>query len=440
MADYTLLTAVNLVFDPDGPALICRTCQYALAVPRSQVTSHLWNKHQICPGSRRDITLLIRSITIPNPTEIPLRVDQSLIHPALKVFRGYACVSCSYRTINLDMITRHVSSCCAPPCAPSKRRRNPDDLYQDVFLQTWTSGASRRYWIVRQPSTDRPLRIFSGSSHLDAIHERERAHVADSEREAMQETGSKDLELTSLWMERTQWAHVYEGARRDFLVRISQVERRPAWSRNEDFSIGEHQGVKLVSRKADEQKITQLMAALDRAFDRCEDTMRRTGHPILCWLNSGSRNRFYQKPFGFLGRAATRQRYRRLFQRVIPFIFRAYNLTPAARKSALGVQFTKRQLKELRMVWNDEAWDDGENRLCYDNGTDWEGEEKNGGDDDGDDSDDEYEDEEDEDGEEDEEGGDTKDENEIEDGSAEDGFIDQTNEDGDENGDCQDFH
>lgn len=41
MADYPLLTAVNLVFDPDGPALICKTCQYALAVSGSQVTSHL---------------------------------------------------------------------------------------------------------------------------------------------------------------------------------------------------------------------------------------------------------------------------------------------------------------------------------------------------------------------------------------------------------------
>ena len=42
MADYPLLTAVNLVLDPQGPALICKTCQYALALSKSQVTSHLW--------------------------------------------------------------------------------------------------------------------------------------------------------------------------------------------------------------------------------------------------------------------------------------------------------------------------------------------------------------------------------------------------------------
>jgi hypothetical protein len=57
---------------------------------------------------------------------------------------------------------------------------------------------------------------------------------AASEQAAMQETGSKELELTSLWMERTQWAHVYDGARRDLLVRITQVERKH-WSRNGDF-------------------------------------------------------------------------------------------------------------------------------------------------------------------------------------------------------------
>ncbi|KFZ15397.1 hypothetical protein V501_02725 [Pseudogymnoascus sp. VKM F-4519 (FW-2642)] len=168
-----------------------------------------------------------------------------------------------------------------------------------------------------------------GFSHLDAIHQREQAHIAACDQGATEETGVKDLEVTSPWMKRTDWARVYDGTRRDLLVRISEV--RKSWSYNQDFPIGQHEGTNLVSKKSDELKIWLLMEALDRALDRCEETMRRTGHPILCWLNSGSRNRFYQKPFGFLGRAATRQRYRRLFQRIIPFIFRAYNMTPAVR-------------------------------------------------------------------------------------------------------------
>ena len=357
MADYSLLTALNLVFDPDGPALICTTCQYALSVSGSQVTSHLWNKHKIRLESRRALTPLIRSLQIPNPVDIPLRPDESPIHPHLELYRGYACVTCKDRTINLDLITRHVLSCCPPPhAATSSRRRNPDDLYQDVLLQTWGTGALRRYWIVHQASHQEPLRIFSSSSHLEAIHERERARIAARNRETMQETGVKELELTSPWMERTQWARVYEGTRRDLLVKTTEVRR--AWSYDQEFFIGQHGGVDLVSPRRDEQKIWQLMAALGRVLDRCEETMRRTGHPILCWLKSGSATRFYQQPFGFLGRAATRQRYRRLFQRFFPFIFRAYNMTPAMRRSALGIRFTKKQLNELRKVWEDEAWDD----------------------------------------------------------------------------------
>lgn len=96
----------------------------------------------------------------------------------------------------------------------------------------------------------------------------------------MQETGVKGLELTSPWMKRTDWGRVYEGTQRHLLVRTSEV--RKSWSYNQDFPIGQHEGTDLVSKKSDKQKIWQLMTALDRALDRCEETMRRTGHPILC--------------------------------------------------------------------------------------------------------------------------------------------------------------
>lgn len=138
---------------------------------------------------------------------------------------------------------------------------------------------------------------------------------------------------------------------------------RTAWARDRNFGIGEHQGIQLISLAAGELKIRRLMVALDRALDRCEEIMRRTGHPILCWLNSGSRNRFGQRPFAFLGKAATRQRYRRLFQRFLPFIFRAYNMAPAVGVSALGIRFTEKELIDLKRVWNDEAGEEGQGDL-----------------------------------------------------------------------------
>jgi hypothetical protein len=162
----------------------------------------LWETHRISLESRRDITHLIQSLNIPSPATLPRLPDHSLVHPYLRVYSGYACVSCIYRTINLDKMTRHVSSCYPPPSAPS-RRQNPDTLYKDMLLQTWVSGA-RKYWIVRGAATCKPPQSFSSSSYLEAIHERERAYIIASEREAMKETGSKELELTSLWIERTQ--------------------------------------------------------------------------------------------------------------------------------------------------------------------------------------------------------------------------------------------
>jgi hypothetical protein len=135
MADYSLLTVVNLLLDPHSPALICKTCQYALAVSKSQVTSHLSEKHRISLDSRRHITPLIRSLNILNPTDLPPRHDHSLVHPHLKVYGGYACVSCIYRTINLDKMTRHVSSCCPPPRVPSRRRQDPDAPIRRFFFR-----------------------------------------------------------------------------------------------------------------------------------------------------------------------------------------------------------------------------------------------------------------------------------------------------------------
>jgi hypothetical protein len=133
------------------------------------------------------------------------------------------------------------------------------------------------------------------------------------------------------------------------LVRITQVERKNR-SHNEDFVIGEHQGIKLVSRTADELNIRQLMAALGHVLDWCEEIMRHTGYPILCWLNTSSRNRFDQRPFAFLGRAATHQRYCQVFQRFLLFLFRAYNMATAIRLSILGIRFTKKELIELEKV------------------------------------------------------------------------------------------
>lgn len=96
-----------------------------------------------------------------------------------------------------------------------------------------------------------------------------------------------------------------------------------------------------------------LIDAMDRAFDRCEETLNRTSGSILCWLHTYHGTRFYPKPFKRLFREASRQKYRRLWKKFIVFIFRAYRMARRLRRAVLGMRFTKEQLKQLKIVWTD---------------------------------------------------------------------------------------
>lgn len=86
-----------------------------------------------------------------------------------------------------------------------------------------------------------------------------------------------------------------------------------------------------------------LVAAMNRAFDRCEETLNRTGRPILCWLHTYHETRFYPKPFKLLSREASRQKYRRLWLKFIVFVFPAYRMARPLRKAVLGIRLTKEQ-------------------------------------------------------------------------------------------------
>src|SRR5436190_18033768 len=137
----------QLYADPDTRALICRraTCQYALAVTGSQVTSHLRDKHQVSKEYRQGLTAHIRHhpIGLRDPADIPSRPDGSEAHPELRVYDGFACRRCRFLTASYDTLTRHLSRTHLNSWQVSKPRI--DDLYDDVFLQSWTYGALRQY-------------------------------------------------------------------------------------------------------------------------------------------------------------------------------------------------------------------------------------------------------------------------------------------------------
>jgi hypothetical protein len=142
MADYFLLTAVNLILDPQGPALICKTCQDALALSKSQVTSHLWEStgyvkslggpnplDSFYPSSQserysspscpltvdagfRVERLPIKSFQPPVPDPIGLRIDHLMFEKAQKITKISLRLSpCKSEVADADMQMAHPVAC-----------------------------------------------------------------------------------------------------------------------------------------------------------------------------------------------------------------------------------------------------------------------------------------------------------------------------------------
>lgn len=89
-----------------------------------------------------------------NPAKVLLRANGSNIYPQLTVHKGFACYR--YRTVNYHELTKHISQQHLGGRQATSSRIS--DLYDDVYLQTWTHSASRRYWIVKKDgSTIRPV-------------------------------------------------------------------------------------------------------------------------------------------------------------------------------------------------------------------------------------------------------------------------------------------
>lgn len=75
------------------------------------------------------------------------------------------------------MMRRHLSQEHLQLQRASLRRAN--DLYDDVYLQTWTRGSSQRYWtVVHQGRTVRSTAPDCAvDAHLAPIHRRQRSRL-----------------------------------------------------------------------------------------------------------------------------------------------------------------------------------------------------------------------------------------------------------------------
>jgi hypothetical protein len=106
-----------------------------------------------------------------------------------------------------------------------------------------------------------------------------------------------------------------------------------------------------MSPAADEGQIYHLIATLDTILDRCEDTMRHTGQPILAWLKSHMAAESSPQPFSFLGTQQSRSRYRRTWKQFIAFVLRAFRLGPVITHEVLRLTFLSQHLQQLEQIW-----------------------------------------------------------------------------------------
>lgn len=97
---------------------------------------------------------------------------------------------------------------------------------------------------------------------------------------ATTDVGSADMALTTNWMRRTGWSEMFADANRKLLVELTQ----PPYNAEVDLCLGVYGATKLFSRREDEERLIRIVAALDRVFDCCEDTVRHTDISMRCWL------------------------------------------------------------------------------------------------------------------------------------------------------------
>ncbi|KAH6974916.1 hypothetical protein EDB80DRAFT_830437 [Ilyonectria destructans] len=180
MSDSTaFLARLELCIDPEARLLICcrQECRFALSVARSRATTHLKDKHQVHEDERKGLTRVLKDLGesyFHDPTEAQPLDDGSPEHPHLRVYKGFVCRTYNTRTTNFSLLRRHISS--THLYDKHSTRRELDELYDDIWLQTWTAGSNRtrKYWIIKHKGS--LLRVNDDiQAHLQSVEECERS-------------------------------------------------------------------------------------------------------------------------------------------------------------------------------------------------------------------------------------------------------------------------
>jgi hypothetical protein len=370
---YPLLDTLQLFYDTEACLLICtqESCKFALSNSPSQVVAHLRDKHNVPTEARKGLHRLLKSLspTLLDPNKAPLPADGSARHDKLQVYEGFACLDCPFRTISIQLMRRHQSS---PPedCSSgvshtrAVRRRDLDQQFECVYLQTWTTGSTRKYWIIKQGgSIVRQVDSSAVQAHLRSVLTREfNRGKLPNEMTAAPPVAPADTTAFALqtpWLERTGWDRTYNNKdRREVLTALTRTFVSPG-GREHHIGHGQQYGLDkdLVSPGEDEDRIACLIRLVDVMICRCEETARKTSRHMLCWLRSTKESSIYSKPFTLV-QPSSSTKYRLLLKRCLAMVLRIYRLPPDKRLQVTGLALNRKQLQFLDAIWTHEAFSD----------------------------------------------------------------------------------
>lgn len=343
------LGALHLFLDQRARALICIRCKYALKPSGETVSKHLWEKHQTPPEARYGLSAYVKTLCLTDPNDLPLRHDDSEPHPHLSIISGAECRRCEYRSASVKLVARHLSK------VHDVRKGNNnwlrDEIRENVNLQSWTQNGCRKYWSVHSgPSSVLPASPDSSPRRrrrVNALHEQEEKRLACRDSNvAYDDTGIDDLASTSNWMHRTSWAKTYQGVDRRLLLKLREAPE----AGGQKLLLGRYGREEVYSSGDQEKHLFALGKAIDRFFDRCEDTARHTDHSVRCWLRGQIVGRPYKAPFNLPERKKTTTKYRGIWKSMIFFYMRLLSLDVRLRRDFLHIELSESQIKACQLL------------------------------------------------------------------------------------------
>ncbi|KID83230.1 recQ helicase-like protein [Metarhizium guizhouense ARSEF 977] len=377
---------------PEYSLLVCWQCGYACVA--NEIGTHLRREHSNIPPAKRRHICVVQHMDniIKNQGQlVKFRFPSPSIQPIPHIrpprTDGLKCRSCQYIVCDRRTIRAHCRQKHSWRNTKSKGRPRADQLPSNNTLP-WVEGVQcQRFFLSRRASqwfevgrcssisslvraslaipkdteiecnnakgkTPRPSLDSLGL--LNAVLAREQMLKEGNNLEVSRgDTESQPWVSTSPWMDRTRWPVMYGNARRGTLLALTQLPN------SKPLEIHWGSSIELESWTfplQDEQKLSCLMNVVDLMLDRCEETVRHTSRPILCWLRSMDQESHNMKPFKIVARDSSSRKYRKYWKRCITFVFRCCLLPENTRANLVCVPKQQRMVQQARAIWDNRAW------------------------------------------------------------------------------------